>query len=57
MPFTKFYKLLLVRNIIISLSIIMNLIFVIQEHMDYINKEFNDLVNDLFINGIIFMFK
>lgn len=57
MSFTKFYKLLLVRNIIISLSIIMNLIFVIQEHMDYINKEFNDLVNDLFINGIIFMFK
>lgn len=57
MPFTKFYKLLLVRNIIISLSIIMNLIFVIQEHMDYINKEFNDLVNDLLINDIIFMFK
>lgn len=57
MPFTKFYKLLLVRNIIISLNIIMNLIFVNQEHMDYINKVFIDLVNDLFINDIIFMFK
>lgn len=44
MQFTEFYNLQVVKNIVISLSIKVSLKFVNQEHMDYIDIEFNDQV-------------